>query len=95
MKRLIVRSATQSIILVLSIFVLTLAPSYVRAEDVQVCTQVTQYGGAVGVVCGVKHEPVETGLADTNPITLASIFFILAGASLYKYKKLAKQEIAI
>lgn len=67
----------------------------VNAETVQTCTQVTQYGGAVGVVCGVKHEPVDTGLADINPVVLASVFFSLAGASLYKYKKLAKQEIAL
>lgn len=44
----------------------------VMAEEVQTCTQVTQYGGAVGIVCGV-HTPVETGLADINPILLAGV----------------------
>lgn len=67
----------------------------VRAEVVETCVQVTQYSGAVGVVCGVKHEPVETGLADINPIVLASTFFLLAGASFLKYKKLAKENISL
>ncbi len=64
----------------------------VNAADVQTCTQVTQYGGAVGIVCGV-HTPVETGLADVNPLILASIFLSIAGYGTYQYKKLFKKEI--
>lgn len=95
-KRLIVNLFTNSLAsLLMGLCILFITTEAVHAEEVQTCTQVTQYGGAVGVVCGVKHEPVETGLADINPVVLASIFFSLAGASLYKYKKLAKQEIAL
>ncbi len=64
------------------------------AESVQTCTQVTQYGGAVGIVCGA-HTPVETGLADINPVVLASIFFTFAGYGMYSYKKLLRKEVAL
>lgn len=88
MKRLIVIA---SLIIVLQ-SVASLKP--VRAEDVQTCTQVTQYGGAVGIVCGV-HTPVDTGLADINPLVLASIFFMFSGYGLYEYKKLKKIQVRI
>jgi hypothetical protein len=81
-----------SIALVLSL--LSLVTLSVRAEDVQTCTQVTQYGGAVGIVCGV-HTPVETGLADINPVVLASIFFTFAGYGMYSYKKILRKEVAL
>lgn len=81
-----------SITLVLSLLFLV-TPS-VKAEDVQTCTQVTQYGGAVGIVCGV-HTPVETGLADINPLFLASSFFTLAGYGMYSYKKILRKEVAL
>ena len=67
----------------------------VYAEDQQTCVQVTQYGGGVGIVCGAKHEPVETGLADINPLYLASFFFILAFVALRQYKKLVRSEISL
>jgi hypothetical protein len=57
--------------------------------------QVSQYGGGVGIVCGAKHEPVETGLADINPLVLASMFFSLAGYGMYQYKKLLRKEVAL
>lgn len=66
----------------------------VMAEDLQTCVQVTQYGGAVGIVCGA-HTPVETGLADINPVVLASIFFTFAGYGMYSYKKLLRKEVAL
>ncbi len=66
----------------------------VNAADVQTCTQVTQYGGAVGIVC-VAHTPVETGLADINPLFLASTFFTFAGYGMYSYKKLLRKEVAL
>lgn len=81
-------------ILFFSICVLALTANSVRAEDVQTCTQVTQYGGAVGIVCGV-HTPVETGLADINPVVLASIFFTFAGYGMYSYKKILRKEVAL
>lgn len=66
----------------------------VMAEDLQTCVQVTQYGGAVGIVCGA-HTPVETGLADINPVVLASIFFTFAGYGMYSYKKLLRTEVSL
>lgn len=65
------------------------------AEEDTNCVQVTQYGGAVGIVCGAKHEPVETGLADMNPFMLASMFFGLASVSLAKAKKIARAQVAL
>lgn len=82
------------IVLAFSICVLALTASSVRAEEVQTCTQVTQYGGAVGIVCGV-HTPVDTGLADINPLVLASIFFMFSGYGLYEYKKLKRIQVRI
>jgi hypothetical protein len=83
---------TALITLVLSL--LSLVTLSVRAEDVQTCIQVTQYGGAVGIVCGA-HTPVETGLADINPLFLASSFFTLAGYGMYSYKKILRKEVAL
>lgn len=83
--------------LIVTLFVislLSLVTASVRAEDLQTCVQVTQYGGAVGIVCGV-HTPVETGLADINPVVLASIFFTFAGYGMYSYKKLLRKEVAL
>lgn len=87
MKRLIVS-------LFFGYWLLFIATEAVRAEAVQTCTQVTQYGGAVGIVCGA-HTPVETGLADVNPVVLASIFFTFAGYGMYSYKKLLRKEVAL
>lgn len=89
--KILIKSAMLSLF---SLILLSSSATFVMAEEVQTCVQTTQYGGAVGTVCGA-HTPVETGLADINPVVLASVFFSLAGASLYKYKKLAKQEIAL
>ena len=51
-----------------------LAPSLVRAEDTEIiCPQ--PYGG--GVVCGIEHKPVETGLGEN----LALIGVLALGAS--------------
>ena len=95
MKRLIVRSTASIVILVVSLLFLASTASPIMAEEVQTCTQVSQYGGGVGIVCGAKHEPVETGLADINPLVLASIFFSLAGYGMYQYRKLQKLEISL
>jgi succinate-acetate transporter protein len=78
----------------LVILFLLLTAKTVKAEDVQTCTQVTQYGGAVGIVCGV-HTPVDTGLADINPVALASLFFGMSGYGIYQYKKLQKTNISL
>lgn len=82
------------VLITLVLSLLSLVTLSVKAEDVQTCTQVTQYGGAVGIVCGV-HTPVETGLADINPVVLASIFFTLAGYGMYSYKKILRKEVAL
>jgi hypothetical protein len=88
MKRLIV-------ILLISLFTFVANPIAASAEEVTTCVQTTQYGGQVGIVCGAKHEPVETGLADINPLTLASIFFIFSGFGIYNYRKLQKSDISL
>jgi len=66
----------------------------VKAEEVQTCVQVTQYGGGVGIVCGA-HTPVDAGLADINPLYLALTFFVIAGFGLNIYKKLLRAEVAL
>ncbi len=88
MKRLIVTLAT-------AVSLLSLTVNSVKAEEVQTCTQVSQYGGGVGIVCGTKFVPAETGLADINPVVLASIFFAFAGIGLYNYKKALRAEVAL
>lgn len=87
MKRLIV-------IALIVVGLLSTVARQAKAEEVQTCTQVTQYGGAVGIVCGA-HTPVETGLADMNPVVLSSIFFTFAGYGMYSYKKLLRKEVAL
>jgi hypothetical protein len=69
LKRLIVIS---SFLILTGLFV----PAVSRAEDVQTCTTVTQYGGSVSYICGA-HTPVETGLAESLPL----IGFLSLGAS--------------
>lgn len=59
------------------------------------CVTVTQYGVGSKVVCGAKHEPKETGLADINPIVLASMFFVAAGYGLSKHNKLVRSEVGL
>ena len=88
MKRLIVT-------LVISLISLAAIASPVMAEEAQTCVQVSQYSGGVGIVCGAKHEPVETGLADINPIVLASMFFSLSGYGMYQYRKLQRSHISL
>lgn len=66
----------------------------VKAEEVQTCVQVTQYGGGVGIVCGA-HTPVDTGLADINPLFLALVFFTFAVFGIREYKKLQKIQVRI
>lgn len=80
---------------ILSVFLLLSTVAVSKAEEVETCVQVTQYGGGVGIVCGAKHEPVETGLADINPLVLASVFFMFSGYGLYEYKKLQKVQVRI
>lgn len=61
---------------------------------IQTCVQTTQYGGGVGIVCGA-HTPVETGLADINPLFLALVFFTFSVFGIREYKKLLRKEISI
>ena len=90
MNRLIVRSIV-IFFMSLGLFTALAVPS--MAEDQETCTQVTQYGGGVGIVCGAKHEAVDTGLADINPLVLASVFLSLSGFGIYTYRKLLKSEL--
>jgi len=81
-------------LLVVGFVLFTLGTSVVKAEE-ETCVAVTQYGGSVSYVCGAKHETVDTGLADINPLVLASIFFVLAGSSFIKAKRLSRAEVAL
>lgn len=76
MNRLIVRSIV-IFFMSLGLFTAFAVPS--MAEDPEICTQVTQYGGGVGIVCGAKHEPVDTGLADINPLVLSLMSLTVSG----------------
>lgn len=72
-----------ALIIALSILFLFSA-SKVQAED-EVCTQV--YGG--GVVCGAKHEVVDTGIEDVlNPTVLGFASLGASGALLILSKKI-------
>ena len=81
-----------SLVISYMLLVISFAPASAQEAD---CVQVTQYGGAVGIVCGAKHEPVETGLADINPIVLSAAFFMAAGYAGYLYRKSLKAEVAL
>ena len=52
--------------LVLALALVVAGPVY--AEEVQVCT--TYYGG--GVVCGAKHEVLDTDFGDVNTLTIGA-----------------------
>jgi hypothetical protein len=73
--------------LVVALILITLFlvfPSSVKAED-QVCTEV--YGG--GVVCGAKHEAVDTGIEDIlNPTVLGFASLGASGLLLVLSKKI-------
>lgn len=88
MKRLIVSSLISFVLLTVSA-----VPS--MAEEVETCVQTTQYSGGVEIVCSSKHVPVDTGLADINPLVLSSLFLSLSGFGMYSYKKLLRAEVAL
>ena len=69
--------------LAISVLLLTglLMPASIRAQE-QVCTQV--YGG--GVVCGVKHEVVETGLGE-NLALVGALSLVASGVLLFLAKR--------
>ena len=84
-------------LIVIALIVVSLLSTVARqavAQEVQTCFQTTQYGATVGIVSGA-HTPVDTGLADINPLVLASIFFMFSGYGLYEYKKLLKKEAVL
>lgn len=81
MKRLIVS-------LFISLMLINASGTSSMAQEVETCIQVTQYGGGVGIVCGAKHEPVDAGLADINPLVLGFISLAFSGLLyLYSIKK--------
>lgn len=69
----------------------------ILAEEADTCVTTTQYGGATQIVCGAKHDAseIDTGLADINPIVLASMFFGAAVISTIKAKNLKRAEVAL
>ena len=66
-------------VLALGLFIL---PSPVRADEEIICPQ--PYGG--GVVCGIKHEPVETGLGE-NLVLVGALALSASGLLLYFAKR--------
>lgn len=90
MKRLIV-----SLSVFISLLVLSGSGGLVMAEEQTNCVTVSQYGGASQIVCGAKHEPKDTGLADINPLFLASGFFVLAGFAFSQYRKIQRSEVGL
>lgn len=56
-----------------------------------VCVSV--YGG--GVVCGAKHEVVDTALGDVNPAVLGGAFLLASGLLVYFSRKLEKSSSQI
>lgn len=74
--------------LVLALFFAALfVPKAVLAQE-QICTQV--YGG--GVVCGAKHEVVDTDLGDINPQILGA-GLLLASGLFYKLSRKFSSQI--
>ncbi len=75
------------LVLVLSAMLL---PGGVHAQtttvDPGVCVSV--YGG--GVVCGARHEVVDTALGDINPAILGGAFTLASGALFLLSKKMRK-----
>jgi len=63
------------------------SPRFSLAQE-QVCTSV--YGG--GVVCGAKHEVIETDLGDVNPLVLGA-GLLLASLLTYKLSKKFSSQI--
>lgn len=51
----------------------------------EVCVETTVYGGGVGVVCGVKHEPVDTGIEDMVGILASGI--LVSSGIFYSFSK--------
>lgn len=70
--------------LVLALTLVAVRPVY--AQEVQVCT--TYYGG--GVVCGAKHEAIDTDLGDINTFVLGA-GLLLASFGLYRLSKKLKR----
>lgn len=76
--------------LVVALFVLgaLIAPKSLFAQEANVCVQI--YGG--GVVCGAKHEVVDTDLGDVNPVVLGA-GLLLASLLTYKLSKKFSSQI--
>ncbi len=76
--------------LIVALFVLgaLIAPKSLFAQEANVCVQI--YGG--GVVCGAKHEVVDTDLGDVNPVVLGA-GLLLASLLTYKLSKKFSSQI--
>jgi len=72
--------------LVLALTLVVAGPVY--AEEVQVCT--TYYGG--GVVCGAKHEVVDTDLGDVNTYVIGA-GLLAASFVLFKLSRKFKASV--
>jgi len=74
--------------LVLALTLAAAGPVY--AEEVQVCT--TYYGG--GVVCGAKHEVIDTDLGDINTFVIGAGFLASSFVLVKLSKKFKVSEIS-
>ena len=82
MKRLII-----ALILALSALSLPVA-AYAQTTNLEPGVCVSVYGG--GVVCGAKHEIVDTDLGDINPAVLGGAFTLSSAALFLLSKKMRK-----
>ncbi len=82
MKKLIL-----SLAIALSALVLP-GSAYAQTTNVEPGVCVSVYGG--GVVCGAKHEIVDTDLGDINPAVLGGAFIFASGALFLLSKKMRK-----
>lgn len=75
--------------LFLALLVITLPKAaYAQTTTVQPGVCVSVYGG--GVVCGAKHEVVDTAFGDINPAILGVIFTLASGALFLLSRKMRK-----
>lgn len=62
--------------------------AYAQTTNVEPGVCVSVYGG--GVVCGAKHEIVDTDLGDVNPVVLGASFITASAALFLLSKKMRK-----
>lgn len=79
----------KSILALIVAGLVAVSPKAVLATD-QVCTQ--SYGG--GVVCGAKHEAVNTDIGDVNPALIGAGLLFTSGVLVYLSKRSKKALVS-